>query len=361
MRKTLFIMLWTFAFLIVADAAIEMFIRYARASSSFLPVVRYFDYGRSVPGKLTQWYENPSSIGNLSKVAWRPDILAKSKSKFDKEIPSDGPVIRGYSMSFVNHVIKSAQKLDPTLIVDLHAGPGAPPNFTYELFLADRHNRRAGDVVVWGILASSLGGMAALSNQTWTFEQPAPMTYPIFLPDKDGLRKIEPIVYDYEDSLNVTLQKNAKSRWYKQLEKYDRFYSPITYGLTSVDNSPFARQVRRSFAKRYIKKRKSELLGAGEAEPIFPYASVLIEMAENFAQTARNDGQVPVVVLIQPRGPEPDILRILKPILTRLNIPYVASIEWQSPNDPKGFVPDGHFNDRVNHKLGLAFLKAMHK
>ena len=43
-------------------------------------------------------------------------------------------------------------------------------------------------IVVLGFLSSSLHAMASLSNRTWSFEQPAPFTYPVFLPEGAGLR-----------------------------------------------------------------------------------------------------------------------------------------------------------------------------
>ena len=68
MRKALPVILWIIAILIVEDASVELLTRYSRGSAGLWPVARYFDYGRSVPGKLAQWYDAPDSPGNLSKV-----------------------------------------------------------------------------------------------------------------------------------------------------------------------------------------------------------------------------------------------------------------------------------------------------
>ena len=194
MKRTATILCLTLGLLALLDFGVGQVLGWAERSGRLGSLVQYFEYGRSVPGKLARWQDRPGTPGNLMDVAWRPEMIARSAVEFEAEASTAQPVIRGYGMSFVNNILQSAATQDPGLILDLHSGPAAPPNFTYALFEEDRDNRRAGDVAVLGILSSSVPAMGALSNSTWMFEQPAPFTYPVYYPKENGLRRVEPLV-----------------------------------------------------------------------------------------------------------------------------------------------------------------------
>ncbi len=350
MRKTLSMIGLTALFVMILDVIVAITLSWASDNGKLGSLVQYFEYGRSVPGKLAQWERNPGAPGNLYDVAWRSESILKSQQAFEREDTSRGPVIRSYGMSFVNNIIRQATELESEIIWDGHAGPGAPPNFTFALFQDDRHARRPGDVAVFGILSSSISGMAALSNSTWAFEQPAPFTYPIYWPNETGLRRVEPAINSATDLRNLT---DAKRRvWEAQLEQEDYFFGVHTFGLSWMDHSPFVRLVRRSLAASMIQETKAEVL-AGD----YPYEQVLQLMVSEFARLSRADGQIPVVMLIQSRDPaDPDIFEIVRPVIEQGNIPYLATVEHFDPRDASGFLGDGHYVEAVDRLFAEHFL-----
>lgn len=353
MRKTLTVMALMLVFLGLLDLAVSGVLRWAAANGRMGSVVPYFEYGRSVPGKLARWEADPNMIPNLYDVSWSPDVLTESAAGFAAEDPGAGPVVRSYGMSFVNNILQAARDQDPGLIWDPHAGPGAPPNYTFALFEDDAANRRAGDIAVLGILSSSVPAMAALSNRTWAFEQPAPFTYPIFRPEGDGLARIIPLVGSRAAQRALARDPQARAAWAQQLQTQDAFYAPVIFGLTWADASPFARLVRRSLAKRHVTRVETDILTGG-----YPYALVLERMVAAFARQARADGQHPVVLLVQTRGGGgPDLLATLKPVLTGQGIPYLATAEHLDLQDPSVFLPDGHYRPDLDRRLGAAFLE----
>lgn len=354
MRKTLSMMALVLVFLALMDFGVAGVLRWAEANGRMGSVVPYFEYGRSVTGKLARWENRPEMIPNLYDLAWRPDVLAASARDFAQEDPAEGPVVRSYGMSFVNNILRAAQTQDPALRWDSHAGPGAPPNYTFALFEDDRASRRAGDIAVLGILSSAVPGMAALSNRTWVFEQPAPFTYPIFRPEgAQGLSRREPLVASLAQQRALSGDPAAARAWAGQLAGEDAFYGPVLFGAAWLDASPFARLVRRSLAKRHIAGVKAELL-AGD----YPHGPVLERMVLNFAGAARADGQRPVVMLIQTRDPtDPDLRALLGPLLAREGIPYLATAEHIDLRDPSAFVPDGHYRPDLDQRLGRVFLE----
>lgn len=358
MRRQLAIIGLTLLALIAIDmgvaAALATMDRPGRPQNS---LVRYFEYGRSVPGKLARWAERPGEPENLFDVAWRDEMLAYSREAFAAEDASI-PVVRSYGMSFVNQILDAAMAQDPTLRSDRHTGPGAPPNFTYAMFLDDRSNRRPGDVVVLGVLASSLPAMAALSNRSWAFEQPAPVTYPVFLPEDDGpggdgLRRIDPVITSAAQQRAVMTDPAKSAAWQAQLAEVDLLRTPQAFALPALDVSPFLRQVRRALALSAIEWRKDAVL---DLEGPYPMAETLDRMIRSFAAMARADEQIPVVMLIQDARGQRDLLAMARPALEATGVATLATAELVNPRAPRNSIADGHFTPQVNAGLGGAFL-----
>ena len=317
-------------------------------------LVRYFEFGRSVPGKLERWQNDPDMPGNLHSVAWRDDILARSADAFAAEPDGAGSVLRSYGMSFSGNILREAQALDPDLSVDRHAGPAAPPNMVYELFLADRENRRAGDVVMVTFLSSSVPAMAAMSNRTWNFEQPAPVTYPIFRADAaGGLTRIAPLIETEAQERALSDNPATQAAWAAQLAREDAFYTGAGFGLSALDASPFVRLLRRSAATRAVALREDRVMaGNGTAQ-----AEVLRRMIEDIARITREDGQVPVIVLVQGRDRgDLDMLAAASPALDATGIAYLATVDHADPRDIAAFAPDGHYRPETDRRFAAALL-----
>lgn len=358
MKQTVTVFGLTLLFLALLDGIVAFTLDWADRSGRLGSLVQYFEYGRSVPGKLAKWEDNPNVPGNLYAVSWRSDTVTTSAERFQAEDNTNGIIVRSYGMSFVNNILEKAVEIDPSLISDGHGGPAASPNMTFALFEDDRSNRKAGDVVVFGLLSNSVPAMAALSNQTWVFEQPAPYSYPIYWPEGDGLRRVEPLVNSAEALRALSENPETKADWYAQLKAEDQFYSPLTFGATWADASPFARLVRRSFAISHIAKTKQEIISGGH-----PHKEVLELMIKSFADTARADGQIPVVFLIQGQDrSDVDLLALTQDALRANDVPYLATAEHINPKDATNFIPDGHFLpeiDRIFAQEFIALVKAL--
>lgn len=357
MRRRIVVAAWTLAWLGLFDLGVAATLAVIDGRAPALAgLVNLFDYGRSVPGKLARWIEQPDAPGALFDVGWRSDAVARSAERFAADDPAAGPVIRGYGMSFLNQMLTAAQEIDPALRLDLHAGPSAPPNYVYALFQDDRDQRRPGDVAVLGILSSALPALAAMSNRTWLFEQPAPFTYPVYRPEGDGLRRVEPLIDGAAAERTAMADPDLGARWRAQLSQEDAFYGPAAFALPQLDASPFLRLVRRSLATASIAAREADILAPGGP---FPVDETLRRLALGFAAEARAEGVIPVVALVQTRdASDRDLRALLAPLLAAEGIAYVATADVADPRTAANFVPDGHFTAAVNQRLGRAFLDA---
>lgn len=318
-------------------------------------LTRMFDYGRSVPGKLEQWNKNPAASGNLFEIAWRPDLVSASAESFSTEDSRDGPVARGYGMSFLNQLMRAAAESDPDLRIDLASGPAAPPNFAYALYQDDAANRRSGDIVVLGILSSSAPAAAAMSNRTWLFEQPSPFTYPVYRLEGEGLHRMDPLVESLSDQLASMSDPAFAARWSEQLSEKDFFHSAFAFGLPVLDASPFARLTRRALVAGDIERREKALR---DPDGPFPLRETLRRIALGFVAEARAAGEFPVVVLIQGRDRmDVDLLDAMGPALDAAGAAYLATASFIDPRDPTRFIGDGHFTHEANRVLADEFLR----
>ena len=343
--KPLRSVLATLVALVALDGLVAVVLPHAPAG-----LQAFFDHGRSVPGKIALWQAEPAGeSGNLLGAAWLPPMMAQSRDHFlaGGEV---GPVIRSYGMSFSQELLDAARQADPLLVVDGHAGPAAPPNFVHAAFLDDRANRNPGDIVVIGLLSSSVPGMAAFSNRTWAFEQPAPFTYPVFRPDgPGGLVRTDPVLTDMADLDDPA----SVAAFDAQLRAEDGMWTRAAFALPQLDASPLARLLRRAVAKSALAGREA----AVARDPQARWAETLRLMLLDVARITREDGQLPVILLIQARGDTRFALReTLGPLLEAEGIGYLATETLAHPADGRGFLPDGHFTPEVNAALAQALL-----
>ena len=342
----------TLVALIALDICVALTLSTLKERGRLSGLTNYFDLGRSVPTKIADWQRNPDRGSNLFDVAWVDDILEHSSNGFAKEA-ADAQVLRNYGMSFSNRIGEAAVKMRPDLALDSHGGPAAPANHTYHLFMADRKNRRAGDVVMFGVLASSVPYLFSMSNRSWAFEQPAPFTYPKYKLVNGQLVEISPRVFTVENEIALAESESLANAWATQLRHEDPFYSDFSFAAQWADLSPFAKLVRRALVLRDLEDKRAQMLSQNAQKS----RMVLMEMLRQFSDLAIADGQIPVVALIQTRGANDVNLRdFLAADLEAEGIPYIATEDWVDPTDPSRFVSDGHYTRETDVIFARALL-----
>ena len=353
MKRTLQLLIMTFAALVLLDVMVAFALKELKERGRVASLTNYFDLGRSVPTKIAEWRDNPTMPGNMLGVAWLDDIAQTSAEKFANNGEEQAPTIRNYGMSFSERVGRRVIGQDPRFRLDLHGGPAASANHSYAIFDADHQNRRAGDVVLFGVLSSSVPYLTTMSNRTWSFEQPSPFTYPKYELVNGTLAPIKPQVASQEDQEGLASSNALAQAWRAQLRQEDFFYSDLTFAAPWLDYSPFAKLVRRALVLRVLEDKRARVL-SGEAYPI---KAVLLEILKDVSEKAKADGQSPVIFLIQ-TGDRRDVnLReLLVQDLTDLGIPYVATEDFVDSSDPANFESDGHFSAEADEIFAAAVL-----
>jgi hypothetical protein len=194
--------------------------------------------------------------------------------------------------------------------------------------------------------------MVTLGGLTTSFEAPQPFSYPRYLLAYDELRELKPVVQGPDD-----LRDAAKMHAYlDQLAQEDAYYDPALFYGSLLDRSVIFRLLRRAYAHSHIRNTDMRLINDGfDFRPNPEVGPVMKAMLHDFAKSARNRDQIPMVILFQDRGMGSDSLyRLLGRDLEQNGIAFVRSDQIASTADSRNFIGDGHFTAAIDHKIAEA-------
>lgn len=355
LRAVLATCAWTLLAVIVLDLAIgRIFAMPSDPHRRPGTMAQYFDYGRSIDGKI-------AGMMGRDDAHSAPILSAGWIDRDCRHVPAPPPPLhRGltmYGMSFTNHIADQLEQLDQHIEIARYSGPAAPVNHSYACFKAvQRAGRDPDGVQVLGVLASSLPRMLALAGASTTFEAPQPFTFPRYEVDAQGaLVAIEPKVRSPQDVRNPAKWTAFEA----QLVHHDDFYDPLQYRGQWADHSVFLRLLRRAYAQAEFRRRSIQLINDGthyRADLGPPLRAMLV----SFARQVRARGQRPVVILLQDRSSGADSLAsLVGPSLEQAGATVIRSDEVASVGDPRNFLPDGHFTPVIDRMIAQKLLAAI--
>jgi hypothetical protein len=359
---------WTVLFLAVVDVSLNLAFPPPPPNVKPEKVPRYgirayFNYGRSTEGKLADMVRPTEAAGApLVPIGW----VEHGAATPNRMGPNRGGVPRVrvsvFGMSFSNHITRVMSEIDPTVAVAQYAGPSAPPNHTFAMY---RQVRRMGpaappaDVVVYGILASSVKGMTTLTGLTWLFESPAPYCYPRYTLDGAGQLVERWPTLRTEAEFRAALADPTKMAAFRaDLSANDRFYDPFCFRGSLLDRSALVRMARRAYADHHANTLSAKIdRPQGGFDPDDPdIGPPLRAMCREFAATARADGRLPIVLLMQDQGSRDDLYQLLGPSLQQAGVPFVSTHELVPTSDRNNFIPDGHFTRAADERVARVLL-----
>jgi hypothetical protein len=354
--------LWILFFLVVFDVSINFLFPYPsdpRVTSAG-QLNTYFEYGRSVEGKLARMVgSTDESSSSLAVAGWLDPELWKKLNLPVSRVPGKDLLVAIYGMSFSNHVGEAMEAMDSKLAIRAIAGPAAPPNYSFAAYNLDRANLQA-DVAILGVLASSVKALRTMNGMTWQFEGPAPYTYPRYLVEDGKLKAIWPKILSLAQLRAALHDKQQWDAFVTQMQQGDEFYNSFLFKHNWLDNSVLVRLIRRAWAQRHQTTITSQThTSAGfNAQTDSP---VLRAMVSDFAAMVKRDGKLPIVLILNDRGYDDHLFQALKPTLEKDSIPYVSSHNIAPATDVSNFVADGHFTESANKSISEAVLKLINE
>jgi hypothetical protein len=345
---------YTLLSLCAIDVAINVIFRYPTDPQNINPgsLNLYFDYGRSLEGKVFRQLGKTDDLSApIAQAGWLDHQLGKG----EPVKPKHDLLVAIYGMSFSNYVGEAIQKLDPKITTRLIAGPYAPPNHSFAAYQRDRSQHHA-KVVIFAILASSVQGLDSMTGMTLGGELPSPYTFPHYDLVAGQLKAVNPKI---QTLAQLRAAREHPQQWQEfatQLGAHDRFYDPLTFHQNLIDQSAILRMARRSWARKQREQVIASIHTPAGFNPQWKQLPVLRRMVVEFAAEAKQDGAVPLVLLIQDQGYDDHLYRVLQPTLGRSGIAYVSTHEMAGTGNPQNFVGDGHFTATANQRIAAAVL-----
>jgi hypothetical protein len=150
------IVAWTVFYLIVIDISVNILFRYPSDPRNTHPnaLQSYFDYGRSVEGKLQRMTRktNDESAPIISH-GWLKSKTDKSKDC--QPVKPDETLVAVYGMSHTQMLGEAIQKVNAKYVIRNITAPGAVPTWTFTAFQLDM-NRCRPDVAIFGVMTDSV-------------------------------------------------------------------------------------------------------------------------------------------------------------------------------------------------------------
>ncbi len=345
------VVLWVVVWLIVIDVCVSTALasRWGRTTS----LARYFEYGRSVEGKLVRSVAaDPTKDGAILHAGWiDPNVLRQLP---DKPAEATDQLVAVYGQSFSMHAANEAARIDQHLTLRGVGGPAAPPNHSYAAYKADVNLRKA-DVVVLGVLSTSVGDMGSYSGLIWHFENPAPFTFPRYQLQNGKLTEDLPVIRTEAEFRQAFTQQSPQWQAFKQqLRRNDRGYDRFTFDESVADASSIVRLIRRGWVA-HVSGYEKGIYDVEEgfnpkAEDIQALQAMIVDMS----RSSQARGERFVVLLLHTLGQSDHLHAVLKDTLDRERVPYISTHTLFSANDPTNFQQDSHYVPAANRKLAEA-------
>lgn len=342
--------IWTFLWLAALDLATNAWTRYPVTPSDEASIgsfQRYFNYGRSAESKV-RWMtaDSDEHASPLAQAGWLPP----PEEREIQTTPSGKRLVAIYGMSFSARVGMELERTDERFLVRSYGGPAATLPRSYADYLADR-GRHDASVVVLGVLASSIPASETVTHMTWNFEAPSPHFYPLFSVTDGHLVRTDPPVSslaEFRDALADPV------RWRTLVDfvaEHDAFYDHWSFPADPLDESIVGRLLRRAWAQGAQARRLARFHDGTKFTDYRGSISVTLAIIEAFAEQARSDGKLPVVMLFNDRGYGDHLYAATHTRLDELNVPYLSSHEIVDPDNALNFVQDGHFREEFDQLL----------
>ena len=336
--------LWIIFYLVLIDIFINILFPYPKdphnTSPSFLQ--GYFDYGRSVEGKL-QWMTRPSEDESAPRVSGGWLKSDKYRSLPSEASRQDEVLIALYGMSHTQCLWEAIQKTDKKYLTRGLMAAGAPPNWSYAAYEFDRGRHKA-DVVILGIITDTIPFITSTTGMTTHFDMSYPYTFPRYTVKHGKLFVTHPPFYDAKGYIEYFYDQAKWNQYRAWLSKNDKYYDPILFQKSLFDYSAFFRLLRRAYSEREKQKLTKDVYTKTGFNEASEEIVILRTLVRTFAESARKDNVIPIIYIVNSKGSGDRLFRVLKPVLDAHNIPYLSTHIICPPDDPRVYLSENsHF------------------
>jgi len=361
-KKIYFATLWIFGYLILFDIAINVAFKYPKDPENRSPSkpAQFFEYGRSIEGKLTRMTRKTIDQ-SARRISWGWIIEPEIRYFSDLRDSASHPTVTFYGMSHSVYLAEDLAKLDDSFVVRSLGAPGAVPTWAYAAYLSDKELLHS-DVVVLSIMTRGVALICTTSGTTNHFDSVCPYTYPRYYLSGGILASSSPPFLSAESYLEYFYHPenwNSYKNWLKQNDKY---YNPLLFQKTILDNSSIIRMLRRAYAFSSQRKKEARVYDNRNG---FKVSSEEVEILKSiivsFSEDAKRNNSLPILYLINNVSMGDHLYRVLEPTLAAHDILFLSSHVICPPNDPTNFDSTQHFIAPKNVLLAKAMVNLIKK
>ncbi len=345
-----YILLW----LIVLDVAMNLAFKYPSDGVTKPNAFQeYFDYGRSIEGKINRMItiieklNAPIAVGGWLDTARLRDIPIKG--------PAQGRLISVYGMSFAENLAAALVDCGSARIRDVTAG-GAPPNWTFATYSMDRKIVHS-DVAIFTIMTLGIPYISSTAGMTAFFEHPYPYTYPLYALAGDSLiAKYPPFLTreQFRRCFRDPVDWHSYRTW---LSENDKYSSNILFSGGLTDQSLIVRALRRAYFRTINEPITKHIYDKRSFNESASEVTILRAFIRSFSRMARADGVLPFVYIVNNQSCGDDLFRLVEPVLRDEHIPFLSSHKIAPPDDPTSFGAATHFSIKKDHEMAIEVLK----
>lgn len=339
---------WALVWLVVLDIAANLAFAYPRDPKNLSPnpLALYFDYGRSMEGRLRRATRADSAAtAPITLAGWYEPLTA-----VERPAKPGGTEVSIYGMSHAVRLAEALQAVSPRYQARSVGAPGAGTNWSYGAFLRDK-GRGESRAAVLAIMSSTLPMIVSPTPMDWNTSFAMPYTADRFVLGDRGLTRIAPPYESFADYVRTLDDPAAWERALAQFERTDPFYDPLLVKETWLDNSTLFRLARRGWSQRRDAAWRTDVLTTegydAQSEPVRLANAIVAD----FARRARAEGIVPIIYIVDSFGYRDQLSRALAETLRRDNIPHLARDTLIDPMSPTAYLPDSHFTEANDRRL----------
>jgi hypothetical protein len=346
------LIMWTLVGLAVIDVAINFMFAYPQDPKFMNPsrLQLYFEYGRSAEGQLSRMTrQDRSETAPITLTGWYDPLQIQEPSK------PGIPIVTFYGGSHTIRLANALGRISDRFSPRAAGAPGATLNWAYGAYLRDRGGGRS-RVALLGFDAFNFAMISSFSPMIWSTDFPMPYTGDRFYLDGDHLRTINPPYASFDQYVKAFYNPTQWSAALEFFAKNDPLYHSFVVRENILDHSSLWRLFHRAYGQKLTRELQRSVLDRSGFRSDSDEVRVAQAILHEFAIQARSDGMVPVIFIVDNYGYSDHLSRALRPILDADHIPYLSSHTIVSPDDPRGFLPDGHFTDENDDRLATALV-----
>lgn len=359
--QILSVTLWIVFYLVVIDVAINLIFRFPADPAKIAPTFLqgYFEYGRSVEGKLDRMTRNiGSDAAGILGYGWLKDERYDS---LPKSTEGGKILVAVYGMSHTKELGKTLAEIDRRFVIRDITAPGAPPNWSFAAYELDKE-KHAAKVVILGIMTDAVPYLGSTAGMTSYFEMSHPYTYPRYHVENGQLNTEAPPYYTSEGFKEYYLNPGKWESYRSWLEKNDKYYDTLLFSKSMLDSSAMIRVLRRSYSEKIKEKRVREVYTAAGFNVKSEEVASLQAIIKSFARMAREQKSIPIIYLVNNEGRGDHLYQVLKPVLEANEIPFLSTHAICPPDDPTVYTGiNSHFIPSKDQELAREIIKIIER